>query len=517
MRAFGTALLICAASLLGSAAAAAGAEGAPALKASGGFDAPRRLATIDRSGGSRIAVIGGDAPRALWERPDGVWAMPLATTGDGDGAGPRALVRSRGVRDVAGGVSGGDGVWAWVERDLQTGRYRLRWTWRGEGRTAWEGTQPPEPTLVRGGDRPELVVRRSVGGRHVLDHVAWDGARQRLHETDLRVRGLDALRSVAGLHVGWLEGETDTALGRVRSDWDALLLTGGGNGPLRLGAADARDDGDALRLGRHQGRLLALWTGSQDVLRWAPAGEAPRPLGRGRPVGFLGDAWFWVEGITLWRAAAGDPAAAVPVVRLPAAPTGITGVEAGGTRWLAWVTGRFEGGLEVWAVDDRQAFQPDWRDHLAARMGWDPWRFWASLTGQALTSVLIGVLVTLVLTPFYWIAAVLLARRPAATEPSRQALGGAVLGTGSLLALAVVAAWVSPHGAASLPQVTGGVTVTAPVLLGAGGLTWAARRRADTEPALGLLSGAWLATVLASSLWIFATFQAWQAAWPGLA
>lgn len=498
-----------AACLLLLAGAAGAASAVPAFKAGGGFDAPRRVAEIDRSGSSDVVLVGGDQPHVAWERPDGVWAAPLT------GGAPEPWLERRGVRALAGGESGGRAVWARLERDLRSGRYRVAWSWDGTTRTAWEGSVPATPVLVRGSEQPELLLAMVEEGRHVLRHVSWAGQRRTLHATDLERVGVDALRTDAGLHVAWLEGRTDRALGRVQSDWAAWWRPAGGGSAQRLGEARRPAPSDGAHLFVHDAGPGVAWPGVDGRVRLARAGDAPATLGPGRPLGVLGGAVFARDGDVVWRAPAANPGARTPVLRLPAAPTRMEALATGGTRWLAWSSGRYQGGLTVWAADDRRAFRPGPLDRMAARMGWDPYAPWRSLLGQGLSSLLIAVVATMALTPLLWLGAAVAARR-GASSGGRQALFGGGLALGAWVLAAAAGVALTPQGNAELRALTGGVAL--PALLGAAslGLVWTLRRRADAEPLIGTLASAWLASLLLGASWIFATFEAWRRAWPEL-
>lgn len=495
-------------SLLGSAGASS-----PRYVAIGGFDRPRLVAEPEAAADVTVALLHAqEAPRVLWEGPEGVWSRPANGEAEAE-----LLHEARGVRGVAAGRAGGDGWWAWIERDLRTGRYRVAWRWRDEERTVWEGPSRPELVAVRGADAPAAVLHTREGGRGRLIRVAWRAAPEPLHDSELELTGIDALDHEDRSWVGWLEGRTVTALGRADAEWTAYLLpTDSTAEPRRLGEAEALATGDGVRLGARPDGLHALWSAPGGALHWAAPGAEPRPVGSGRPVGLLAGDWFWYRDELLVRAPADAPGRAQPVVRLPAAPLHVVGLAHDGQRWLAWASGRFEGGAQVWAVDDRTPYRPGWRDRLAASMGWDPWRFWSSLAGQAAVAALLGVLLTAAATPLLWLAS-LTAQRAVAAAPAAQALIGAGMGAALLLTAAVAAAAVASGSGGEVPELLGGPGLTVAVLALAVAVSFAARRRADAEPTLGLLSAAWLACAIGASLWLFLTFAAWQEALAGLA
>jgi hypothetical protein len=487
--------------LLGAATAS---PGPPAIAAEG-FGRPVRLGAIAAGGDAQVAMAGGAAgPIAVWEDGEGVRLQAL------DSGEARREVASRGVRGVWAGRAGGTPVVAWLERDLADGRMHLRWRWRGETRSAVRSGQLPRVRVVRGGARPELLVAtpRADGWRLALH--AWDGTRRAFGPRPRTVAGLDAVRDGAAVRISWLEGTNEVALGRLEASWTAYLARWPDGAerpeaPRALGPARWRGAGDVTRQATTP-PLEVGWPGPDGVLRvTAPEGPV-RSLEPGRLVGRLGGAWTWLRGAEL-RQLLGDDVRTV--LRLPAAPEHAAGAHVAGVTGVVWSSGRYLGGLEVWAASDRSAYRASWIERLALAMGWDPWRPWSAAGGHTLLSGLAALLLSTAFAPLWWLGAALLSRRRGAARST--VLEGALLGVGSVAAVAaVVGARAAATGTVSAAALTGGPLGVAAA--GAAGLAVAtsALARRDLEATSGRLLAAWLAGLAMLLVLSFLTLTAWQ-------
>jgi hypothetical protein len=484
---------------------AAAAQGAPAIAAEG-FGRPVRLGTIAAGGDAQVAMAGGaGGPIAVWEDGEGVRLQAL------DGAEARREVASRGVRGVWAGQAGGAPVLAWLERDLADGRTHLRWRWRGETRSALRSGQPARVRVVRGGARPELLVATPVGDGWRLALHAWDGGRRAFGPRPQTVAGLDAVRDGAEVRISWLEGTNDVVLGRLEASWTAYLArwpdgADRPEAPRALGPARWRGAGDVTRQATAP-PLQVGWPGPDGVLRVAAPDGPTRALEPGRLLGRLGGRWTWLRETEVRQLLGEDDVRTV--LRLPAAPEHAAAAHVAGVTGVAWSSGRYLGGLEVWAVSDRTAYRASWIERLALAMGWDPWRPWSAAGGHLLLSALAALLLSTAFAPLWWLGAALLSRRrDAAASP---ALEGALLG---VLSVAAVTAAVGTRAAAtvsaSAAALTGGpLGVAAAGAVGLAVATAALARR-DLEATAGRLLAAWLAGLTMLLVLAFLTLTAWQ-------
>lgn len=475
--------------------------------ASDGFGRPERLDVVSAGSDLRVAIAGGaGGPVPVWEDEGGLSWWPANEVE------PVRLVASRGVRDLDAGEAGGEPVVAWSERDLADGRTRFSWRWRNETRTLFETGQRPLIRFVAGGERPELLVATPDAEGWRLSLHAWDGRVREASPRPLTVAGLDALRRGEHVHVAWLEGTDEVALGKVERDWAAYLARWRDGEPrpgpvATLGEALRRGSGDAVRLAWSSGEVHAAWTGPDGRIRaTGPGGE--RELGAGTPLGRLDGAWTWSRGAEVRRSATGADDART-VLRLPAAPERIVAAEHDGVMAVAWSSGRYLGGLEVWAVTDRTAYRASAVERVASLMGWDPWRPWSAAGGHLLLSLLAAVLGAAVLTPVWWAATSLLARRHAVPS-GVAALEGAAVATGSLLAvLAFVAVRATVDDVTTRALLGGPGWIAASTVTGFA-LSWVVLRGADAEPSFTRLVAAWIAGGSMLFVLAFGTLQAWQ-------
>jgi len=498
--------------VLGLTPAPVGAQSAEATNevafiAAHGFGKPVRLATIAAGADAQVAIAEGpEGPAAVWEDGEG---LVLERLGPAD---PERLASTRGVRGVWAGEAGGAPLVVWLERDLGDGRMRLVWRWRGETRELARPSQLPHVGIVAGSRAPALAVAVATAEGWRISLYDWGGSVRHSDRRDLTVAALDAVREDDAVVVGWLEGSSEVVLGRMDGDWSALIARWPDGAPrpeppVTLGAARRVGTGDVVRLAATKDGIVAAWPAPDGRLLARAADGAVRVLGTGSLLGRPGGRWTWTEGDEIRRAT--PEGAVVTVVRLPAAPERAAAGHAAGVTGIVWSSGRYAGGIDVWAVTDRDAYQPSWIDRVAVAMDWDPWRPWSAAGGHLLVSLLTAGLLALAFTPLWWLGSVLLARR-SATSRRAEAIDGTVLGIGTVLGgIVAMTAWSTP-GPAEVRALTGG-----PAWIGAGvaagvAVAWLALRGRDLEPTFGRTLAAAAAGGTMLFVLSFGTLVAWQ-------
>ncbi|MDZ7800268.1 MAG: hypothetical protein U5K81_05685 [Trueperaceae bacterium] len=477
--------------------------------AAGGFERPRKLADVELERDVQVAVAPSqEGPLAVWQHADGLSLRRVAADAPAE-----PLVRARGVRAVWAASAGGDPVVAWAQRDLTTGRTEVRWSWRGETRTALRTGQVPRVRLVRGARTPRLIHAHVEDGTHRLALIDWAGDVRRSPPRPLRVGRVDALARGGTVWVAWLEGREEVALGRVERRWTALHARWDDGearpaSPTELGPARRAGDRDRVVLApaRSGGEgVEAAWTAPDGSVRRAGPGRPAETLGRGIPLLRSRDGWLWLREGRIRRH---DGHAARTVVRLPAAPERIEAGRGGHVATVAWSAGSYLGGVEVWAVRDGGSFRPSMVERVATRMGWDPWRPWSDAGGHVLISLLAAVVIGMALLPLWWVGAALAARGPP-TSPGRTALEGALVGVATVGALGALAAWRAEVDPVTMRALTGGWAVVAPAAAAAVLVAWAWGRRGDHDAMFGRLLTACLSGGVMLFVVAFMTLQAW--------
>lgn len=463
-------------------------------------------------------ALDGDEAFAYWDDGEGIVRRSL----DRDDAAEERVVSARTVRRVFAATVAGDAAVAWVQRTLETGRSAYYLRWRGDTRLV-ESTLLQNPlALGAGPDGPALLLVRRSGSEAHLDLYRWSGEIVRVRSSDRDIAGPSlAFDEGGGAVVSWLEGEVRRSEFGTESEWDAYaaFVTAEGRAGTANLLGDAARDGIQFvsRVDLGPDGAQVSWTDSEGALLVARPGRAPQEVGRGFPIGVFGGDLYWSEGTSIRRrsAASGQPdAQGESVVWSPNEPEQAVGLEHGGHLHLVWYGGNIGGGFAVYGASDRSPIRLGWRDHLAARMGWHPWNFWQAFGGQALVSVLIGVLVTVALSPLLLVAALLLSRT---LRPGRGTAAGLILSGTALLGLLAISAWQAarlafPGGLAAL---FGTWEIALALGIGAG-VSWLLRRNADSEMVFEIVASAGISAVLTLALLAFLHFRAWTELWGGL-
>lgn len=488
--------------------------------AAGGFGAPYEVA----AGVLPVAAVaaGEGTTYLVWADSQGVWSR--ATGGDAE-----LIAASNSVRGARATVSQGELAVAWTERDRRTGRTLHHLTYRGEDHLLFADAVETPLIVGPGRDGPWVAAPvREKGAAH-LSVFAWEGdgpgEPRVLYSTGLSVRGLFAVDDPDPLAVGagwiaWLEGFTEmTALGS-NSEWHAYVMRAGGAEPVDLGLADVIDERQTVALGLvdgEDGSVRALWRAQEADLRASlisagPGGdlEVTRTVATGevgRPVAWVGDDAYWLDGPYIRRAAPLlDDAGVTSVAWSPevVADVAFARDDATGVVNLAWYGRRQGGQVAVFASDDSVPFEPTLSDRVAAAMGWSPWNFAQEAAGQALTAAIVGIMGTIALAPLLFLLSVLLARfRPVRVRPL------------------VVGAWV---GVLVPPLIVLLVNLRVPALgllepgpligllvtLAFGALVgYLMTRGADREAQLNVLASSAATVLVGLTVWSFAYYRTW--------
>jgi len=473
-----------------------------------GFARPESIASSDGVFGRQVAVAAGpDGPIALWQDRDGLRSKLLP-------AGPNErFVTSRGVRDVWAGAAGGDRLVAWAERDLRSGRTSLMLRWRGETRNLLTSVQRPLATLVSGSKEPELMIASPTPDGWIFTLHSWDGTVRRGPGRSLTVASLDARRRGSVITLAWIEGSDEQVFGRPAGSWSAYLVRwedrdAGPGQAIRLGAARHDRDADVVRLGSAAEGEVA-WPAADGALLVRRGGATAVVLGQGTLIGHLAGRWTWLDDRLVRQLDASGKV--LTVLRLPSPAEHVAAAYAASTVGIVWSSGRYLGGLEVWAVTDTTPYRDSRLERLALAMGFDPWRPYQAAGGQLLIALLAALLLASSMTPAWWLTAWALARR--STTSSRQiALEGALVGVVvPVLTATLMAVRIEAIGGPAIRLLVGPGWLAAGIVGGVSAALVTLRTR-DLDGALGRLLAAWISGFVLSLILAFGTFGAWQRA-----
>lgn len=482
--------------------------------AGGGFGRPQRLADLSTRGSLALATDGSSMVAAVVTL-DGVVTMPVLPS-----PGPGTLaVASDSVRAVDAAVVAGDLALAWAMRDRTTGRTHVLVRWRGRTTEIHDGLELLPFRLVGDEGVPWLAFAPRADGEAVLQLRGVDGRQRTVRRTPLTVTGIDAAAAPDGaLWVSWLEGIRESTPLGLRSDWTAYLARVGADGSVgpatALGAAsaDGRGDHTAVAAGSEGARVLypdaagsvrSAHVAADGTVRVSRAWEA------GVPLAWAGERAFWTHGTSV-RALAPADAAPLSVAWSPVTIEGAAAAAADGVEALAWFGSEIGGDRPVYLSSDASPFRPEWQDRIAATMGWNPWYLWTEAGGQALTSLLVGVLGTVALFPLLWLGALLLPRLAPAGERMHGAVGGASMAAAVLLAGWLLVSWRSAAVLGRRYVIAGGPGATAAALALAVLVSLLALRRGDRDTHASALAAAGLTACIALTVMAFLAFPGWS-------
>lgn len=244
----------------------------------------------------------------------------------------------------------------------------------------------------------------------------------------------------------------------------------------------------------------------------------------GRPIALLPEYAYWHSEQFIRRTTLDPdsdlttaPTTVPPTVRAPisvawspviiaAAELSVAGPPGAGLTGIAWYGRKQGGAVEVYASDDSVAFEPTLVDRIAALMGWSPWSPWQEGLGQLLTSVLVGVLAVMALSPLLFACSLLLARFD--ITRTRPLVAGVALGVAVPLAVGVFIGLRFPaSGLTQLGQ--RGVLVAVVTLALGAAVAVLANRKADREAQLGLLITSGTVVLVAVGTWAFIEYRTW--------
>ncbi len=471
-------------------------------------------------------------PTVVWADQGAVWAAPVGAAGV-------RLAGAADVRSLSAGSVDGELVVAWARRDRNTGlNHHLVWR-RGVVTELFTDPIAVEFGVVTLGGAGYLAATLRRGGAAELTLIPLDGGEARVfHRTPLSVRGLTlAPAEGGGLWAAWLEGKSERTEFGVQAEWHPYAATLSPEDPgeattVALGSAEVSDERQrAVIAADPGGAATVMWTDEEGGLMLSelrPGAEGGPPVllgvtavsGAGRPVAASWPYFYWTTGTSFVRidATAAATAGADPVTAGPRnvlwspttvegaafAPVAANGTPGGGV--MTWYGRAQGGGVELYASDDTEPMRLTLADRLSGLMGWNPWFAAEQAIGQALTSLLVGVLGVLAAVPYLLLTAPLTARALRGARRAGARRAGLALGALPVLAAATTLAATGVHGPGASGAAAGGVAVALALGLLAGEL---AVRGGDREVQATVLLAA-ATTVFASvATWSFVSYPAW--------
>ena len=480
--------------------------------ASEGFDRPFLLGRSDTIPGIAVAAEQGEV-YAFWDDGAGVMRAPLSQP---DGEGER-IVPGSGIRTVHATTSGGDLALAWVQRDPVSGRTVHRLRWRGQEVELLEAGQPFMLELAGSPDGPLVLYARGDEGRSALLLQPWQAPARVVRSSQDTISKYSIVVDDAGtIHLSWLEGFNDpNAVGVAAASWTAYYLKlepdGSSGQALELGAATNPGLSFRTAIGLDGNKPVVLWPTPDAQVAAAVPGQPPTLLGAGTPLG-VGDGFaYWIRTSSIVRTPLGAAVAApANVLWSPHTPELARFLVERGHHYLAWYGPDLGGGFAIHGGNNLSPIELTWRDRLAARMGWNPWAFWQASGGQLLASLFAGVMLTMVMSPLFWLAALMLSRLGRVRRGTEL---GIIVSVVSLLSILSLINLRSALSASATRELTGTPLEVAAALAASATITWLILRRADNEIQLGILVSACLSTAISVSILSFINFQAWSQTW----
>ena len=466
---------------------------------------------------------------AYWFDREGVLRRDIST--------PQAelerVTTERGIRAVYATTLQGDAVITRVRRDVTTGRTDHIVSWRNEERVLLESLAPVSLSVAVAPDGPVILYSQTTNGTDRLMLTRWDGSRSEVSaSSDEGIAKASVVFDEAGnAHVAWLQGFTDRqAVGFAASSWQAyyrvLFADGRLSHVVRLG--------EASNAGLQSRTVMAV-SSLGPVVMWPDASGRilyqlvsldtavqafPGRLDAGVPLGVLNDSVYWASGELIKR----EPIAGSNVTRAgPAAFAAQTLVWSansvelaaatmlGDEVFIGWYGPWQGGGYALFAANTTHPLVLNWKDRIAALMGWNPWFFWQAFAGQLVSSVLIAVLSVMVLALPVWLISIVLARR----------INGNGALSGLLLSIVIVIALFAAGIALSYYVRTGApirLSITGSLigLLLAVALTYLSRRNSQAERQFNILVTALYGVFLALCLLVFINFSSLTSFWSTL-
>ena len=480
--------------------------------AAGGFARPQLLGKARTTPDVAVAADGEEV-YAYWDDGEGVVRRSLSEPGS-----PLERIHAgRGIRTVRAVTVAGKAAVAWVQRNIDNGQTHHVLRWQGEDRTVLEALQPYPIVLAAAADGPAVLYSRGQDGDSVLFLYRWDGSLTEIHRSSQTISKFSLIFDQAGnAHVGWLEGFRDRgAVGLGFSKWLSYYARVDADGRV----SPARELGPASNIGVQSTTTIALsdsgplimWVDDRGIVTIASPDLPPRRLEPGVPLGILAGDAYWIRGTSIRRLQLADAGAtAENVIWSPNTPELADAAIHNGVIFLGWYGAASGGGFALYGSSTTAPITLNWKDRLASRMGWNPWNFWAALAGQLLASLFAGIMITMVLTPLFWLASMLISQLGYLRRATEVGIAVSAL---SLLALLGLIAWRNTLPATANQALFGSPLEIVLALLAGGVLTWLLLRRTDSETQMGILASACLNTAISLSFLSFTHFQAWTQAW----
>lgn len=496
-------------------------------KAAAGFDTPLNIADSSRI--SEISLAhDGEEVYAYWFDQDGVLRQRVDVEAE-----PERLLQDRTIRSVSTTSVQNEPAYAWVTRSLSTGKSVHAVHWQGETRVLLEAAAPRSFQVFAGEREPVVIYTEARDTNTFIILKAWSGDERVLHSSPQGFSGIDFLLDDAGhYHLSFLEGFTDRRTNA--SNWFAYYLFvplgGNANEPVLLGSAARQGISDISRLSLVEGKPYIMWsfeneesrrravfTGRSSVaLGIAEPNKSPRLLTeRSYPLGVIDGYIYWVSDDSIRRLALDaqttNADVSESVIWSPYRIERAEILSCDGNQFIAWYGPKRIDDYALFVANDLKAFSPSLFDRIAARMGWNPWDVWQAFFGQALGSLLLGILASVLLVPVFWFLSMLLSRL--VSSAGSTVILGIGLSTVSMTSFMYLLAWF-PN---SMRLKSAGLPAT-PLELSLGFFfaavfTWLIRHRADSDKQMGLLMSSVLNTFFAMTFLTFLNFNSWLNSW----
>jgi hypothetical protein len=325
---------------------------------------------------------------------------------DADGQNPKLLYPQAGIRQLAGVGSGQDLALAWYQRDASNPS-GVWWWFQNQASLAFE-TPYSDFVVLQVGTRPVLIGMIQDGAQTALLMQNWGQKPKEIYRTDLNIGALAAASSQGRIGIAFAEGYRNPQ----DEKYDLMLLELGK--PVQKIAP-------AVYTGREQRYVLAVWQNRFVPVWWYETPEEQRiaaltkrhnprlafwdkdsvvefapPL---KPLAQMGERLFYANKNKIYSLEFSSHSTRLEVLAPKAVSLVFVGQDA-----MLWQTLNQDGfSTQLWMVDKSQAYQPNWLDHVAATLGWNPWFVGQHFFGQTVLSLLFAVLVVSLIVPFVWL------------------------------------------------------------------------------------------------------------------